>query len=72
MKRINFDVEESLHRTIKAKALAEGVTMRALILGILGYFFNERGDSKEGEEVLGGKRMDKLLQSSSSNTREDG
>ncbi len=54
MVKVNLDIEENLHKTIRKEAIDRGISMKAYLLELI-----EKGISaKEGEAITEGKKGD--------------
>ena len=53
MVKVNLDIEEGLHKTIRKEAIDRGITMKAYLLELIetGVKANEAEVSEEGEEA---------------------
>lgn len=58
MVKVNLDIEEGLHKTIRKEAIDRGITMKAYLLEIIetGVKAKEVGVSEEGEEADAAKQ----------------
>ncbi len=54
MVKVNLDIEENLHKTIRKEAIDRGITMKVYLIELI-----EKGiGAKEGEAITEGKKGD--------------
>ena len=53
MVKVNLDIEEGLHKTIRKEAIDRGITMKAYLLELIekGVSANEVEDSEDGGDI---------------------